>query len=427
MEVGKISTNQTGIKGESQYLSAQSVLRIEDKNYDCYQLGLSKQISEPFGGGVPQQSATLEVIPASFAAERDVRSLYSNLKDYSHQYPQNFVTLMEDSQQERDYSILHNSLNQSLAQALKNEPFRKLLRPDHNKEYVQRVHQLFRGRAGLDERDRLTNEDITYVESQLNTKSKQSRREKDQQSRAGTMYDSGVMKYLNRSVDVESAKQHSHYNTIHSNFMVERNSKMSESPDDKMSGFRQSHHIRNQFMSKQKRIQRNNFNRSLNVASIKNDIHGQVSRISNEELIQQQIDLLPNFGLYQTRAGSARKYAAGTIRRRSKERLPAEVFEETGKSFFSKPRSPDSTQNSLLGNIGATKKKKTILTFQKTHEVDAVLQYIRDLQQSGERMRYEYAISRSEPVEDGVLLGSRTQNRPTRLEAPGVANGPDAR
>ena len=300
MEVGKISTNQTGIKGESQYLSAQSVLRIEEKNYDSYQLGLSKQTSEPFGGGGPQQSATLEVIPASFVAERDVRSLYSDLKDYNHQYPQNFVTLMEDSQQERDYSILHNSLNQSLAQALKNEPFRKLLRPDHNKEYVQRVHQLFKGRAGLDERDRLTNEDFTCVESQL-----QSRREKEQQSKAGTMYDSGVMKYLNRSMDVESVKQQSHYNTIHSNFMVERNSKISESPDDKIDGFRRSHHIRNQFMSKQKRIQRNNFNRSLNVASIKNDVHGQVSRISNEELIQQQIDLLPNFGLYQTRTGSA--------------------------------------------------------------------------------------------------------------------------
>jgi hypothetical protein len=180
------------------------------------------------------------------------------------------------------------------------------------------------------------------------------------------MYDSGVMKYLNRSIDVDSAVQHNHYNTIHSNFMTGRNSKLSESPN----AVGRSHHIRNQFMSKQKRIQRNNFNRSLNVASIKNDIHGQVSRISNEELIQQQIDLLPNFGLYQTRADSARRYAAGTMRRKSKERSPVEVFEETGRSFFSKPRSPDSTQNS----VGGPRKKKTALHCQKPHEVDAVLQ-----------------------------------------------------
>jgi hypothetical protein len=33
VEVGKISTNQTGIKGESQYPSAQSVLRMEEKQY----------------------------------------------------------------------------------------------------------------------------------------------------------------------------------------------------------------------------------------------------------------------------------------------------------------------------------------------------------------------------------------------------------
>ena len=103
------------------------------------------------------------------------------------------------------------------------------------------------------------------------------------------------------------------------------------------------------------------------------------------------------------------------------------MFEETGRSFFSKPRSPDSTQNSLLGNIGATRKKKTVLTFQKTHEVDAVLQYIRNLQQSSERVRYEYAMSRFEPAEDGVLPGSRTQNRSIRLETANVANGPDAR
>jgi hypothetical protein len=70
---------------------------------------------------------------------------------------------------------------------------------------------------------------------------------------------------------------------------------------------------------------------------------------------------------------SARRYAAGTMRRKSKERSPVEAFEETGRSFFSKPRSPDSTQNS----VGAPRKKKTIQTAlhcQKPHEVDAVLQ-----------------------------------------------------
>lgn len=141
VEVGKISTNQTGIKGESQYPSAHSVLRMEEKQYRSYQLQSTKKASELFGGAGPQQSAILEGAPASSIAERDARSLYSTLKDYSHPnitnpYPQKFVTLMEDSQQERDYSILQNSLNQSLAQALKNEPFRKLLRPDHNKDYI---------------------------------------------------------------------------------------------------------------------------------------------------------------------------------------------------------------------------------------------------------------------------------------------------
>ena len=136
VEVGKISTNQTGTKGESQYPSGQSVLRMEEKQYGSYQLRSTKKASELFGGAGPQQSAILEVAPGSSIAEKDARSLYSTLKDYSHHYPQNFVTLMEDSQQERDYSILQNSLNQSLAQALKNEPFRKLLRPDHNKDYI---------------------------------------------------------------------------------------------------------------------------------------------------------------------------------------------------------------------------------------------------------------------------------------------------
>ena len=161
---------------------------------------------------------------------------------------------------------------------MKNEPFRKLLRPDHNKDYIERVHQLVSGRVPLDGQARFTHEDFRYAESQL-----QSRQEKEGKSKAGTMYDSSVMKYLNRSIDVDSNMQNNHYNTIHSNFMTGRSSKLSESPN----AVGRSHHIRNQFMSKQKRIQRNNFNRSLNVASIKNDIQGQVSRISNEELIQQ--------------------------------------------------------------------------------------------------------------------------------------------
>lgn len=130
----------------------------------------------------------------------------------------------------------------------------------------------------MDGQARFTHEDFGDADSQL-----QSRQEKECKSKAGTMYDSGVMKYLNRSIDVDSAMQRNHYKTIHSNFMTGRNSKLSESPN----AVGMSHHIRNQFISKQKRIQRNNFNRSCNVASIKNDIHGQVSRISNEELIQQ--------------------------------------------------------------------------------------------------------------------------------------------
>jgi len=58
------------------------------------------------------------------------------------------------------------------------------------------------------------------------------------------------------------------------------------------------------------------------------------------------------------------------MRRKSKERSPVEAFEETGRSFFTKPRSPDSTQNS----VGGPRKKKAALHSQKAHEVDAVLQ-----------------------------------------------------
>lgn len=63
--------------------------------------------------------------------------------------------------------------------------------------------------------------------------------------------------------------------------------------------------IKNQFISKKQRQEKNKLNRSVQVSSINNDVESSIKKVSNEELIQSLMETMPNFGLYHGKAQEA--------------------------------------------------------------------------------------------------------------------------